>query len=84
MVHQLLTEAGEDPYHEAEPWRREITRLHLALTGERLWCAYDQVKKINGHSVRVPRPAPEAGMHSIAQKEIATWPRSVGIKLGAL
>ena len=56
----------------------------MALTGERLWCAYDQVKKINGHSVRVPKPAPEPGMRSIVQKEIATWPHSVGINLGAL
>ena len=44
----------------------------MALTGERLWCAYDQVKKIDGHSVRVPKPAPEPGMRSIEQKWLAS------------
>ena len=64
MVHQALVEAGLYPSHDGEPWRNEITRLHLVLTGERLWCAYDQVKKIDGKSVRVPKPAPEPG-HAI-------------------
>jgi len=85
MIHQHLVERGEDPHHDGEPWRREITRMHAELIeGERLWCAYDQVKKINGSSVRVPRPAPEPGMRAIAQKDIARWPRSVGIDLGKL
>ena len=84
MVHQGLVEAGLDSKHRGKPWRNEITRLHLTLTGERLWCAYDQVKKINGHSVRVPKPAPEPDMRSIEQAEIARWPHTVGIDLGAL
>lgn len=84
MVHQALVEAGLYPSHDGEPWRNEITRLHGALTGERLWCAYDQVRKVDGKSVRVPRPAPESGMRSIEQAEIARWPRSLGIELGAL
>jgi len=83
MVHQFLVEAGLNARHAAEPWRKEITRLHLVLTGERLWCAYDQVKKIKGTSVRVPKPAPESGMRSIEQREIAAWPTR-DIKLGAL
>jgi hypothetical protein len=49
----------------------EITRLHLALTGERLWCVYEQMRKIAGKSVHVPRPAPELGMRSIEQAMIA-------------
>jgi SprT-like family len=59
MIHQALVEQGVNPHHDKEPWRAEITRLHAALTGgEQLWCAFDQVRKVNGRSVRVPAPAP--------------------------
>ena len=70
MIHQALVEQGVNPHHDKEPWRAEVTRLHAALTdGEKLWCAFDQVRKINGRSVRIPRPAPEPTMRTIEQKE---------------
>jgi hypothetical protein len=85
MIHQTLVEQGVNPHHDKEPWRAEITRLHSVLTGgERLWCAFDQVRKVNGRSVRVPAPAPEPNMRTIEQKDIARWPRSVGLLLGSL
>src|SRR6266487_3044944 len=85
MIHQALVEQGINPHHDKEPWRAEITRLHAVLTGgERLWCAFDQVRKVNGRSVRVPAPAPEPNMRTIEQKDIARWPRSVGLLLGSL
>jgi hypothetical protein len=35
MIHQYLFERSEDPRHSGAPWRREIMRLSLALTGAR-------------------------------------------------
>src|SRR5262245_59206010 len=82
MIHQALVEQGVNPHHDKEPWRAEITRLHAVLTGgERLWCAFDQVRKVNGRSVRVPAPAPEPNMLKIEQKDIARWQRRVGLRL---
>ena len=77
--------AGRQSASRQRAMARRDTRLHAVLLGgERLWCAFDQVRKVNGRSVRVPAPAPEPNMRTIEQKDIARWPRSVGLLLGSL
>lgn len=89
MIHQYLFEQRLDSSHDKEPWRREIMRLHLELTGEKIWAGRptvlkEKLKSGNRRSVRVNRPHPDTGKESLTQKEIARWPHSVGIDLGEL
>ena len=89
MVHQHLHEKGEDFKHAGEPWRREIMRLHLALTGREIWAGKSSVgKKITEDgdrvSVRANVPHPETGEASLSQAAIARWPYGARIDLGPL
>lgn len=86
MVHQALSEAGEDPTHSSNAWRREIMRLHKQIThGEIIWAGRSTTmrdprsKKV----VRYNEPG-EAGLPSITQGQIAAWPEGFGFSLGKL
>lgn len=90
MVHQYLLERGESPKHEHEPWCREIMRLHQAIAGKRIWAAPESIAKAAAgedgkrRSIRIQKPCPETGMESIPRKDLARWPHSCGLSLGAL
>lgn len=88
MVHQYLAELGEETGHDSEPWCREIMRLHYKITREKLWASPSVVRKekIGGKlkSVRKQKPCPDTGETSLPRADIATWPHSVGVDLGAL
>jgi hypothetical protein len=89
MVHHSLFERGVTSKHDGEPWRLEIMRLTQALTGRDVWAgAYVVAKeKVQGggrRSVRRNRPDPATGRPSLTQAEIAGWPASIGVDLGAL
>ena len=89
MIHQALFEAGEDADHASEGWRREIMRLHLIITGKTLWAGRSMTKRVLGADgkkskvIRINEPRAD-GTESLGQDEIATWPRSCGIRLGSL
>jgi hypothetical protein len=83
MVHQFLFERGEDPAHAGEPWRREIMRLNLAITGKPIWAGASRSVRVrgeNGEGSRVIRAnAPsEDGRESLTQARIARWPHDTG------
>jgi hypothetical protein len=89
MVHQLLFERGECTRHAGEPWCRELMRLHKQITGEEVWAGKYTVRKVRTAgggrgSVRGNLPHPDTGAPSLIQAQIARWPHSVGIRLGAL
>jgi hypothetical protein len=83
MIHQYLAERGEDPQHSSEAWRREIMRLHHVLTGTEIWAGKSRSARRGGRVVRENQPHPD-GRASLAQGDIARWPYSLGIGLGAL
>jgi hypothetical protein len=89
MVHQHCHEQGLNVRHAGEPWRKEIMRIHLQITGTKIWAGrYYVGKQKNGdgsfHSKRMNRADPESGQASISQFQISRWPYSLGINLGAL
>ena len=89
MVHQHLIERGESPKHEHGPWCREIMRLHLAITGKRIWAAPEVVGKRRGEngerkSIRYQPICPETGMKSIPRGKLSRWPHACGLDLGPL
>jgi hypothetical protein len=89
MIHQFLHERGERFGHQGEPWRREIMRLHLQITGKTIWAGAYTVGKRPGldgirRSARFNRPDPATGRESIGQMQIASWPGSLKIRLGSL
>jgi hypothetical protein len=84
MIHQHLTERGESPAHKDQPWRDEIARLTLQITGKLIVASAQKVTKIRQQdgtrkSVRV-----QADEASLGQKQIARWPHSIGLELGEL
>jgi hypothetical protein len=89
MIHQALFEAGEDAAHASEGWRREIMRLHQAITGKTIWAGRSMTKRVQGPDgklskvVRINAPGPN-GEESLGQDVIATWPHALGIRLGKL
>lgn len=91
QIHQFLGENSEDRHHNSEPWCREIMRLHKMITGEQIWAAPELVRKTpagahsgNRRSIRIHKPDPESGRASLSRREIARWPHSLGVNLGAL
>jgi hypothetical protein len=89
MIHQLLNESGEYTSHDGEPWCREVMRLTKLVTDQDIWAGQYTVRKVrdedgNRRSVRLNLPEPETGRPSIGQLEIASWPHSLGIKLGSI
>lgn len=91
MIHQKLAEDGQTPKHEAQPWCDEIMRIHHELTGKRIWATPETVGKLpldkatgKRKSIRQQMQDPATGKPSLDRMEIATWPHSVGIRLGRL
>ena len=87
MIHQLLFEQDEDPSHAGDPWRREIMRLQLQLTGREIWAGRSKTIRDPHNKKRVIRINEDAadGRPSISQAQIARWPHDgMGIKLGPL
>lgn len=86
MVHQALSEAGEDTAHSSGAWRREIMRLHRQITrGEIIWAGRSTTKRdpLSKRVIRYNEPG-EAGLSSITQGQIAAWPQGFGFSLGKL
>lgn len=83
MVHQLLFERGEYPGHDGVEWRREIMRLHKTITGTEIWAGRSKTVRQAGKVIRINEPHSD-GRVSLTQGDIAGWPHSVNIKLGAL
>lgn len=78
MLHAHLMARGDDPQHSGQAWRDEIVRLS-AIAGRTVVArATKVVKDANRKSMRV---TPEG---SLTQREIASWPHSIGLKLGRL
>ena len=90
MIHQSLTETGRSPKHEHQPWCEEIMRLHFAITGKPIWAAPQTIAKRRDpvtrarRSVRLQTADPTTGAASLGREQIATWPHSVRLALGAL
>ena len=91
MIHQHLAEQGLSPKHDGNPWCEEIMRVHYEITGQRIWAAPETVRKLPKDkttgkrvSIRVNPPDPITAMPSLDRAEIATWPHSVGLRLGRL
>jgi hypothetical protein len=85
MIHQYLNQCGEDASHKSDGWRREIMRLHKAITGKELWAGPSKLVRVDKKVIRINAPQPETGRKSLTQGEIARWPHSVkGVKLGKL
>jgi hypothetical protein len=84
MVHQCLNERGVSPKHAHQPWREEIARIHLQITGESLSLGAQKVIKVKqpDGSRKSVRVMAEEG--SLSQAQIARWPHNLGIDLGAL
>jgi len=83
MIHQSLNEAGEFAKHQGEGWRREIMRLHRAITGQAIWAGRSRSVRENGKVVRRNAPS-TSGAVSLTQHQIARWPHDSGITLGRL
>jgi hypothetical protein len=88
MIHQFLQERGEDASHKEAPWRRELMRLHQALTGKTIWAGHRTSKRVRGRdgsrvSVKLQAPGPESEP-SLTQLQIACWPCGHGIDLDRL
>jgi hypothetical protein len=83
MVHQFLVEHHEDPAHMSAGWRREIMRLHLAITGSEIWAGKSTTARLDGKVVRINK-AHADGRVSLTQMQIARWPHDTSIRLGAL
>jgi hypothetical protein len=83
MIHQFLFERGESAGHDSDGWRRELMRLHKAITGHEIWAGQSRTARQNGKIVRINKPDAD-GTVSLTQGKIARWPHSVGIKFGPL
>jgi hypothetical protein len=90
MIHQILNERREDAKHMGPGWRREIMRLHGDITGTDIWAGRSTTirRAVEGYAVkrmvRINAPDRATGAVSLMQAEIARWPHSAGIDLGAL
>lgn len=88
MLHQSLTEQGDNPSHNGTPWCKGIMNLHQKITKKSLWASPSKVGKVKDietgerKSKRFHEVCPDTGKESIPMKAIATWPHSVGLKLG--
>ena len=84
MIHQYLHERGENPKHDGAAWRREIMRLTTLLNGRDIWAGRSKTMRKKQKVYRGNEAHPETGAASLDQQAIATWPHSIGIKLGRL
>jgi hypothetical protein len=78
MIHQGLQQEGKDTRHAGTPWCAEIVRIS-SLLGRRIWAGRYGVVRVAGKCVRANQPSPD-GLPSLKQKEIATWPHSIGLE----
>jgi hypothetical protein len=84
MIHQFLVERDENPAHDGEPWRREIMRLTRAIKGVDIWAGPSKTVRLAGKVVRMNIAHPDSRKPSLTQKQIAMWPRDMGIDFGRL
>jgi hypothetical protein len=88
MIHQFLSERGEDAAHDSAGWRREIMRLHHVMTGRTIWAGRSTTarSKIDRRVVeRINVPNPVTGEPSLGQMQIARWPHDQpAISVGTL
>lgn len=81
MVHQHLSESGQDTSHNADPWCTEIMRLTREIWGQEIWASPAVPRKdAKGKSRRIQLPSPQ-GEPSISRKDIAGWPLSLGLDI---
>ena len=59
-------------------------RLNKQISRKEIFASPTTVRKVDGRSVRLNMACTETGRESLSQADIARWPPSVGIKLGAL
>ena len=80
MIHQALSQRGQNPAHAGTLWCQEIMRISRQL-GTEIWAGKYMVKKIDGKSTRVNEaPSESTGARILRQKEIAGWPQSIGLQ----
>jgi hypothetical protein len=81
MLHQYLRQVGKATAHQGEPWREEIMRISR-LFGLEVWAGKYTVAKIDGRSVRINKPNPDASSKAQAlnQDQISKWPYSIGVE----
>lgn len=87
MMHQALHQRGEDPTHAGAPWRRELMRLHLELTGDQVWAGRSQTMRrpvSQGGGVYRGNARSRFGARSMPQADIAAWPHSRPEAMAAL
>lgn len=85
MIHQHLFETGKDPSHAGKPWCDCIVRLNKQIGRKAIHAAPDKFgKDADRRSFRFKPVCEATGLASLSQQDIARWPHSVGIKLGAL
>ena len=81
MLHCDLIDRGLDTAHDGQPWRDGIVRLSSEL-GKPIVAERTKVGKVKVDGQwRSRRITPDG---SLSQGEIAGWPHSVGLRLGAL
>ena len=82
MIHASLMQRGDDPGHDGQPWRDEITRISRACN-RTITAMPTKVKKVKmPDGSRKSKRIVQGG--SLTQKEIATWPESIGLDFGDL
>jgi hypothetical protein len=84
MVHQHLIETGQNPHHAGQPWCDCVMRLNKQIAKKEIFASPTSVRKVDGRSVRLNPACTATGRPSLPQQDIARWPHSTGIKLGAL
>ena len=84
MIHQHLFETGQDVRHAGQPWCDCVMRLNKRIARKAIFASPTTVRKIDGRSVRLNPACAATGRASLSQQEIARWPHSTGIELGAL
>jgi len=81
MIHQYLSESGQDTRHNAKPWCNEIMRLTREIWSQDIWASPAVPRKdAKGKSHRIQMPSPQ-GEPSISRKDIAGWPDSLGLDI---
>lgn len=80
MIHQSLSESGQDPSHNGTPWCEEIMRLAKEIWDVSIWASPCSPRKIGGKSQRIQKES-SGGDESISRKAIATFPDSLGLNV---
>lgn len=80
MVHQALSERGVSPKHADQPWRDEISRLHLILTGQ---TDHSQTAEGNQGPPGGRHPQVDARHDAMPDEDYLTQPRSPAGRIAA-